>query len=55
MRTVLERQFKTLVATYCNDMFSSVRPNSILTGNSEHSFNWDKYSNKQLIIERLRC
>lgn len=54
MRTALERQFKTLATTYCKDMFNSVRPNSILAGDSEHSFDWNKY-NKQLTIERLRC
>ena len=55
MRTALERQFKTLATTYCKDMFNSVRPNSILAGDSEHSFDWNKYNNKQLTIERLRC
>ena len=54
MRTLMERKFKTLAATYCNDMFSLVCPNSILVGNSEHSFAWNKYNYRQL-TERLRC
>lgn len=54
MRTIMERKLNTLATTYCKDMFSLVRPNSILVGGSEHSFNWDKYNYKQ-ITERLQC
>ena len=54
MKTLMERKLNTLTQTYCDNMFSLVRPNSILAGNSEHSFIWDKYNNEQ-ITERLRC
>lgn len=55
MKTLMERKLNTLTETYCNDMFSLVRPNSISAGNSEQSFIWHRFNNNKQITERLRC